>query len=60
MLFLLTVRNTVSSEFGLCQSVCNMCIVSVMYLDVFDLWAVALFVTFQLEPVISDRAAGRG
>ena len=60
MLLILTVRNTVSTEFGLCQSVYNMCIVSIMYLNIFDLWAVALLVTLQFEPVISDIAVGRG
>lgn len=57
---MLTVRNTVSTEFGLCQSVHNMRIVSIMYLDIFDLWAVALLVILQFEPVISDIAVGRG
>lgn len=33
---------------------------SIMYLDIFDLRAVALPVTLQFEPVISDIAVGRG
>jgi len=36
------------------------CIVPVMYLDISVLWAVALLVTLQFEPVISDIAVGRG
>lgn len=31
-----------------------------MYLDIFDLWAVALQVTLQFGPEISDTAVGRG
>lgn len=56
---ILTVRNTVSREFGLCQSVYKMGIVSIIYLDLGDLWAVALLVTLQFKPAIGDTAVGR-
>lgn len=49
-----------SVQFGLCQGVYNMSIVSIMYLDIFDLWAVALQATRQFEPVITDRTVDRG
>lgn len=43
--------------FGLCQGVC---IVSIAYKNIFDLWAVALQVAHQFELVISDRTVDTG
>lgn len=38
-----------SVQFGLGQGAYSMCIVSIVYLGIFDLWAVALHVTRQMN-----------